>query len=153
MEEKKISLELTQDQYLDLVKLMYLGNAVASEIMPEEATDRLEELEHHVMAASGPKKGNLHIGYDKKDDAYFLADDLEEELENQMDEYEENLFWEQLVLLLSLRDLRLKYTEKQLDAMSEDKLDKAIEEIQNFYINEFDENDLDNLKVVSLKKV
>jgi len=153
MEEKKINIELSQSQYLNLVKLLYIGNMIASEVETEETTDQYDELEQHVLSASGLKKGNVNIGYDKEENEYFLAEDLENELNDQLDEYDETRFWENLVLRLTIRDLHLKYTEKQLDAMSEEKGKKEIEIINNFYISEFDENDLDNVKVVSMKKV
>ena len=62
MEEKKINIELSQSQYLNLVKLLYIGNMIASEVETEETTDQYDELEQHVLSASGLKKGNVNIG-------------------------------------------------------------------------------------------
>jgi hypothetical protein len=153
MDDKKITLELTPNQYKDLVKLLYYGSLVAAEVNTDETVGQYDELQQAVYAASGPKKGNLFIAYDKKEDEYFLAEDLEDELTDQMDEYDEARFWDNLITRLSIRDLQAKFSEKEIESMSEAKGIKEIESIHNFYLSEFDEHDIDNLKVVSLKKV
>ncbi len=153
MDDKKITLELTGSQYHDLVKLLYFGTLVAEEVNTDETIERYDELQQQIYAVSGPKKGNLFIAYDKKEDEYFLSEDTEDELVDQMDEYDEVRFWDNLIMRLTVRDLQNKFTEKQLKDMPEDKGNKEMEAIHSYYITEFDDNDLDNLKVVSMKKV
>jgi hypothetical protein len=153
MEKKLITLELTEKQYNDLVKLVFLGGMVTDEVSDDEALESFTTVQQKVFAASGPAKGNLYIAYDNKEDEYFLAEDLENELTDILDEYDESRFWESLVMRLALRDLQKKFSEKELKEMPDEKGSKEMEIIHNYYLNEFDDNDLDNLKVVSMKKV
>jgi hypothetical protein len=153
MEPNKVSLELTGKQYLDLVRLVFMGSVVAEEVADDEMMAKYLEAQQVLLAASGPKKGNSYIGYDSRDDEYFLAEDIEEPLLELMNEYDESRFWENLVMRLTLRDLQKKFSEKELKEMPEEKGAKEMEAIHEYYINEFDDNDLDNLKVISMKKI
>ncbi len=153
MEPKKVSLELTGKQYLDLVRLVFIGSLVAEEVADDEMMAKFIEAQQVLMAASGPGKGNSYIGYDPGDEEYFLAEDVEEPLLELLNEYDESRFWENLVMRLTLRDLQKKFSEKELDEMPDEKGAKEMEAIHSYYINEFDDNDLDNLKVISMKKV
>jgi hypothetical protein len=153
MEDKKITLELSGKQYNDLVKLVFLGSMVTEEVTEDESLAGFTALQQKVYAASGPGKENLYISYDSKEDEYFLAEDLENELMDLIEEYDESRFWETLVMRLTLRDLQKKFSEKELQEMPDEKGNKEMEIIHNYYINEFDDHDLDNLKVVKMKKV
>jgi len=153
MEDNTITLELTGKQYKDLVKLVFLGNMVTEEMSDDEALASFNAVVQQVYAASGPGKENLYIAFDKAEDEYFLADDLENELTDLLDEYDESRFWENLVMRLTIRDLQKKFSEKELKAMPEEKGSRELEVIHNYYINEFDDHDIDNLKVIGLKKV
>ncbi|NVO21553.1 MAG: hypothetical protein HXX13_17760 [Bacteroidetes bacterium] len=153
MEEKKITIELTQGQYKDLVKLMSIGNLVTDEVSDDESLSGFAQVQQLILASSGKGKGNTYIAYDKKDDEYFLAEDFETGLIELMDEYDESRFWENLVMRLTLRDLQKKFSEKELREMPDDKGNQELEQIHSYYINEFDDNDLDNLKVIAMKRV
>jgi hypothetical protein len=153
MDEKQITLQLTGSQYIELLKLVFLGGLVVEEILEDDDLEKFLEIQQLVYAASGSGKGSLYVGYDKSDDEYFLADDLEEKLLEILEKYDDSRFWENLIMRLTLRDLQKKYSEKELLEMPEDKGSHEMEVIHNYYISEFDINDLDNLKVVSMKKV
>ena len=153
MEDKKITLELTHNQYLDLVKLIFLGNSVAEEVVGDEMLTKFDNALQQVYAASLAGKGNMFITYNSKEEEYYLAEDVEDELMELLEEYYESRFWESLIMRLTLRDLQKKFSEKELQDMPEDKGNKEMEVIHNYYISEFDDNDIDNLKVVSMKKI
>jgi hypothetical protein len=152
MDDKKVTLQLTGSQYLNLVKMIFLGGLVTDEIAEDEEMGKFLEIQQLVYAASGAGKGNLYIGYDKSEDEYFLAEDLEEQLMEILEKYDDSRFWENLIMRLTLRDIQKKYSEKELLEMPEDKGASEMEVIHSYYISEFDDHDLDNLKVVSLKK-
>ena len=70
-----------------------------------------------------------------------------------LDDYDESRFWESLVMRLTLRDLQKKFSEKELAEIPEETGRQEMEVIHNYYISEFDDHDLDNLKIVSMKKL
>ena len=153
MDNNKITLELTGNQYNDLVRLVFLGGLVSEEVSNDDILARINEVQQKVFAASAGRKGSSIIEYDKKEDEYFLSDDLEDELMELLDEYDESRFWESLIMRLTMRDLQKKFSAQDLKEMPEEKGSKEMEVIHNYYINEFDDNDIDNLKVVAMKKV
>lgn len=149
-----ITLKLTKEQYRQLVEVFYLGKWIADEEASDELqVSNLDNLEQQILACSGLKAGNEFVDYDKEEDYYTLSEEVEDRLLEQIDNYDESQFWENLVARLTMRDLRLKHSEKEIAAMSEEKGMKTLSEIQKHYFDEFEENDVDNLKLVKLRKV
>jgi hypothetical protein len=147
------TLKLTPEEYKSLVETFYLGKWIAEEEADDIQLSNLEQLEQKLLTCSGAKVGNEFVDYDKEEDYYFLSEELEDKLMEQIDNYDESQFWENLVSRLTMRDLHLKYSEKELEDMPEDKGMKTLEVIQKEYFDEFEENDVDNLKLVKLRKV
>lgn len=153
MSDKKITLEFTEDQYRDLLSLVFFGKWVAETEDDEERSSKLENLEQQILKSSGTKESTDLIQYDKDADYYNFAPAFEEELMEQLDEYDDTQFWEALVSRLTMRDMQLKYSEKEIEKLSEEQGTKEVEAIQKRYFDEFDANDVDNLKLINLKKV
>ena len=148
MSDKKITVEFTEDQYRDLLSLVFFGKWVADAEENEEHSSNLENLEQHLLASSGAKASTELVEYDKAADYYKFAPAFEEKLLEQLDEYDDAQFWEALVSRLTMRDMLLKYSEKEIEKLSEEKGTKEVEAIQKHYFDEFDANDVDNLKLV-----
>jgi hypothetical protein len=153
MQTGPITLKLTQDQYRDLIEMFYIGKWIAQEEADEIKESNLDNLEQQLLACSGAKTGNSFIDYDKEEDYYRLSEETEDHLMEQIDNYDESQFWEILVSRLTMRDLHLKYNETEIQQLSEEKGMKTLQEIQKQYFDEFEENDVDNLKLVKLRKV
>lgn len=153
MSDKKITLEFTEEQYHDLLSLVFFGKWVAEGEDDEERSSKLENLEQQILKSSGTKESTDLIQYDKDADYYNFAPAFEEELMEQLDEYDDTQFWEALVSRLAMRDMHLKYSEKEIEKLSDEQGMKEIEAIQKRYFDEFDANDVDNLKIMNLKKV
>ena len=148
MSDKKITLEFSKDQYRDLLSLVFFGKWVAETEDNEERSSSLENLEQQILASAGAKESNELVAYDKEADYYNYATAFEEKLLEQLDEYDDAQFWEALVSRLTMRDMQLKYTEKEIEKLSEEQGTKEVEAIQKRYFDEFDANDIDNLKLV-----
>jgi hypothetical protein len=153
MLKKEITLKLTPELYRDLVETFFIGKWIAEEEADAKKESNLENLEQLLMAGYGVKNNNSFVDYDKENDYYSLSEEVEDALMEQIENYDESQFWEILVSRLTMRDLHSKYSEDELEAMPEDNGMKALEEIQKQYFAEFEENDVDNLKLVKLRKV
>ena len=152
MSDKKITVEFTEDQYRELLSILYFGKWVAEAEDNEERSSNLESLEQLILASSGVKKSTDLVDYDKEADYYNYSPAFEEKLLEQLDEYDDAQFWEALVSRLTMRDMQLKYSEKEIEDLPETKGKEEVEAIQKRYFDEFDANDVDNLKLVNLKK-
>ena len=153
MSDKKITIEFTEDQYSDLLSLIFFGKYITEAKDDKERSSNLEHLEQHILASSGAKKNTDLVEYDKEADYYNFAPAFEEKLLEQFDEYDDTQFWEILVSRLTMRDMLLKYSEKEIEKLPEAQGTKEVEAIQKSYFEEFDANDVDNLKLVKMKKV
>jgi hypothetical protein len=61
-------------------------------------------------------------------------------------------FWEELVARMAERELNKKYTEAQLNALSEEERKKIAEPVTKKYWEEFSRNGITNLHVVAKRE-
>ncbi len=148
------TIEFTKDQFLALLKIVYLGNWVANANRGDgQINPRLEDyddIENFVF--SHAKKFGLADYVDDKtaeDGQYFPTRMFEESQDvfEAIDEYNEDTFWDELVEHLAERDFEKHYTKLEIQKMTNDeRIDKLY-----FYIDkwaeEINENSLDNISL------
>jgi hypothetical protein len=93
------------------------------------------------------------ITYDKTLDAYFATAEYEEsEHMRYIEEFEDDVFWEELPHRLAVRDLVQQFGEKEYAEMEfEERVSKLLE-LEAIYNNELEENGIDNLRFENLSK-
>ncbi len=105
-------LELSQNQYDALVKLVALGNWMAN--AHREAEERIaafDDVERHVRGASAVARGDGAIAQDAETGAYYATWDAEDDpvVSKLIDEYDNDTFWDELLHRLAERDLERAY--------------------------------------------
>ena len=142
----KIKIELSEEQYKNLLKLVYLGEWV-SQSYNEKPSTAIEEVEQAVYTVSkGTKSENL-LELDDKTKRYFPSIDMEEEMLETIDEYDDNVFWDELVDRLAERDLIKAHGEDKVVKMSfEDRIEEEDPIIEQ-YEEEFSKNGIDKLNL------
>ena len=142
----KIKIELSEEQYKELLKLVYLGEWV-SQSYKEEPSKIVEEVEQVIYEASKGSESENLLELDKKADMYYPTQVMDEEMLDNINDYDDYVFWDELVERLAERDLINKVGEKQVEKMSfEDKEDEQFPFIEK-YEDEFSENGIDKLKL------
>lgn len=147
-----MKIELTQKQYEALLKIVYLGNWMASSTKEKPEKD-YEDIEQHILSFAKDFKMDKHVAFDKKMKSYYPTEEFEDatDVVEQIEAYNEYTVWEALVLLLSRRDLVKKYGAEKMDKMSDEEiLEKEYSFIQK-YEEEFREHGFDNLYVKAKK--
>jgi len=146
-----MNLELTQKQYETLLKLAYLGDYMINGIRTEE--DRVPEyadlMQKLYLCAEEANCGAL-VERDKKMGRFFPAGELEEDrdVKQYREEYDNEIFWEELIDKLSLRDfMALQGSDTLNGALAKD-ITQAKSGIIKKYIEEFEKNGVENLKIV-----
>lgn len=149
---KKHNISLTREQYFSLLKTVYLGNWMANankDGSPE--SKRLQELEdtENVILSYAKQFGYSKYVDDElvNESQYYPTRAFEEETDVEMliDEYTEDMFWDELVERLADRDFRKRYSQAQISAMSqEERVNKLYEFIDN-WAEEINTNGLDNV--------
>lgn len=143
-----MKIEITPQQYEALLKIVYLGNWMASSTK-DEPVKEYEDIEQYILSFAKDFNLEKFVGYDKKLKSYFPTEEFENDTDvvAQIEAYNEYTVWEALVLSLSRRDLIKKFGAEKVEKMSdEDILEKEYPFIQK-YEEEFRENGFDHLYV------
>lgn len=152
MEVKMVEIKLTDEQYKNLVQLVYLGEWVINSFR-EERIKRYEDLEQQIYSFS--KKAGLKkdIEFDEEDKLFYPTMEFEEKMQEYIDEYDDFFFWEQLVERLSARDFQKQYGEDNVRKMD---IDEMVEKGYPFiekYTDEFQKNGIENLEIKTSIKI
>lgn len=142
---KKVNLELSAEQYKELLKLVYVADWVIDE--PENIV--LNDLVQVIFSKAGDAGQKKMVEYDKDLELYFPTLEFDEEVIDIVDDYEEECFWDHLIYRLSDRDIEKKPGKKAEKMSMEDTLE-LLDPITEKYIKEFEEHGLDNV-VVKIK--
>jgi hypothetical protein len=138
-----MKLELSKSQYRSLVKLAFLGNWMANSTkLHEEQDQEFNEITQLVYSLSKEIEPFDLVEYDKRYKEYFPTRKLEEELEDVIEEYDNDAFWQELSSRLARRDLL-----REIGPVSTltDKHREREFEIEEAYQTEFEKNGLKNL--------
>ncbi len=133
-----MQIDFTKEQYLDLLKLVYCGDT-----MINWANKNIDMLANYIYSFAKDFWCERYISHNKDDNTYNPSLELEEneEVNSYIEAYntdrDDEAFWEELINVLSQRDLEWKHKNPQ-----------DLEKIVDFYDQEFVKNGVKNLKVV-----
>lgn len=137
-------IDLSKEQYLTLVKLLQLGNwPLGLTEADQELVSKAEDLEQYIFSVADDFEAGDQIYYDKVEEYYYLSEDLKETVESIIDEYEEDVFWDQLTHKLATIDLK---REINIDATIEEKINRLFQ-LKARYEKYFLENGLENIDI------
>ena len=94
---KKVNLELSPDQYKELLKLAYVGDWVIDE--PENIV--LNELVQTIFSKASEAGLKKMVEFDKDLEIFTPSLDFDEEVIGIVDDYEEECFWDHLIYRLA----------------------------------------------------
>lgn len=152
----KISLEFTKKQFETLLELVYLGNWMVNAVRDGSKEDphfqEHDDLADFIYSKAGEVGGGKLFEYDPEFKKWFPTTEFtEENVDFYHDDYDERIFWEELIDRLSWRDLRALYGEKEIGKMSfQEKIIKRQPFIEK-YEEEFDKNWLSGLVIKEQK--
>ncbi|HNY22182.1 MAG TPA: hypothetical protein PKO22_08555 [Treponemataceae bacterium] len=143
----EVSLKLTKDECKQLLRHIYIANWIltATKDTPERATEDFNQKILKFLKANAIED---HIDKDKKLNMYFVDEKLESEFLEEIEDYNEDVFIEELIDQLSKKELAKLYGEKELADMNETKFNKVFDGIQEKYIAEIETNGMRNIELV-----
>jgi hypothetical protein len=143
--EGYMKIDLSREQYLTLVKLLQLGNwPLGLTEANQELVSKAEALEQYIFSLSSEFEAGDGIYYDEEEECYYLSDELRETVEAIIDEYEEDVFWDQLTHKLATIDLK---REVKIEASIEQKINRLFQ-LKARYEKYFLENGLDKIDIL-----
>jgi hypothetical protein len=143
--EGYMRIDLSREQYLTLVKLLQLGNwPLGLTEANQELVSKAEDLEQYIFSLSRDFEAGDGIYYDEEEEYYYLSEDLRDTVEVIIDEYEEDVFWDQLTHKLATIDLK---REVSINASIEQKINRLFQ-LKARYEKYFLENGLDKIDIL-----
>jgi hypothetical protein len=105
-----MKINFTKKEYRSLLEAMQIADWVlhAHEIEPRTDTKKFEELFEKLLALANEMGCKDLVELEEDDNKYYPAIELESAVEEFIEEFESNTFWEELVSRLSERDVLRK---------------------------------------------
>ena len=134
-----MNIELSKEQYKSLVKLVMAGNwLINSHRAGDEIIAEFDELEQYIFSLSRQFDANDIIEYDEEDDKYYPSIDLEEEIMEHSTKYDNNIFWDELISRMALKEAVNRY---------KNPTSEQIWNLEDDFSNEFAVHGINRLKV------
>ena len=156
MEERnKKSIEFSKEQFLTLMKIVYLGNWMANANRDGSHKDPVvkeyEKMEDYIFSLATQFGFDKYLDHKPKDgDRYFPTGLFEEEtgVNELHDEYDENIFWDELPDRLGDRDFYKKYSKKDWEKMTQDERFLKLQECIVAWEKELEENGIERIGII-----
>ena len=154
-DKSKIKIELTQEQYLALLKAVYLGNWMANanrDGSPEDPHIEEYEAVSDYMFSLAPLFGFKKYVDHRKDDGkhFYPTNDFEEQTDVHTlhREYDEDAFWDELCDMLGERDFHRLYSPNEIIKMGNEERFTKLQECIIRYELEFEEKGVEQLEIM-----
>jgi hypothetical protein len=142
-----MNINFTNKQYEDLLKLVYLGNWMANANRADDKLEDFDALESHIF--SHAKEYGLDAFADSDEEGVTYPSRAFEDsgIQDLIDEYDTDSFWEELIDRLSARDyVRQSTPEWFATAESEERFAKLVA-CEEVWEKEFEAFDIERLAV------
>ena len=145
-------MNFTKKEYQTLVEMLLVADWVITghEEGEREETRSYREFRKKVLAHHKEMGMSEAFTYSPEDDEYFetAAYEANAPYMRFIDEYDEQVFWEELATRLAHRDIAAEETLSVKEPLGETELTKKLVERIARYEEEFAENGLDNIRLV-----
>lgn len=144
-----MKIDLTKSQFETFLKIVYLGNWMASSAK-DEPDDEFGAFEQHILSHAKEFGFESYVGFDEDGHAYYPTEEFEEKtgVVDMIGDYNMHAVWEEVVLSLARRDLIAEYGDLAVSSMSDE---EAMEKEYPFilkYEEELRQNGFENLQIV-----
>lgn len=143
-----MEIKLTKRQYEKLMRLIYLGNWVINGYHPEDSDEETDALEDFLYGQARNFGLSKHVFYDEEVDGWYPTKETEDVWLADLDDYKNDVFWEELEYQLADRDLVARYGEQRVDQMDPEERERMAVELADSYYDEFVKNGLKNFVLV-----
>jgi len=142
-----MNIELTKEEYERLLKVVYAGNWMLNGLR-EDPLEEYIEIEQKIFAASRELKGGTdQLRWDKKYHQFLPSEKLESEMDEFLQDYDENIFWNELIHRLAARDVLEQFGEDAVENMDETEENEHLAAFSETYESHFEERGILDLKI------
>ena len=147
----KDMIRLSARQYEDLLKLVYLGNFLVNNYRSDRPVSRFDDLESYLFALAKDYGLAQALDMDAETGTVYPSREFSqtEELNEFIDDFIDNSFWDELVQRLTGRDLNRKHGQEAVEAMNWEQLREIEEPIYKRSASEVEKHGLENLEIIN----
>ena len=148
-----MNIEISEEQFERLLKLVYLGNVMINDTRKETKEDprlkEYDEIEEKFLRLAHEKGDVDLVQFDIKTGKFHPALALieDEEMNAFIDRYIDDIFWEELAARLAERDVWEEIGEEVMSAIEDKEKARLYSEAESKYYREFEESGVDNLRI------
>ncbi len=148
-----MNITCTKEEFKSLLDLVYAGNVLINGMRSqEERIQEYSQMEQSIFAMAKDFGFEELITYDEEFKEYTPTAAYEENgVDEYIDAYDTQVFWEELVMRLARRDA-LNYVGDVDPDMTKAQLKEMQMNLEEKYEQEFEENNLMNLKLIKLEE-
>ena len=151
--EQKLTIELTREQFLALLKAVYLGNWMANANRVKNLKKDYEEIEDIIFSYAAEFGFERYMDHEPGDgNKYYPTRYFEEETDvsELHEDYDFESMWEELADCLGERDFEARYSKEEREKMGRDERFEKLSECVDCYLEEFSKFGLERM---GIKKV
>lgn len=147
-----MEIEFTKEQFENLLKIVYLGNWMANAIHNGDKDDpihkELEDIENYIFSFAKDFGFEKYVDdEDAKKGRFFPTNEFDEIVQEYVEDYDEECFWDEIFHRLSNRDFDRKYTDKEISKMEMKERFEKEEPFREKWGNELNNHGVERLEV------
>jgi hypothetical protein len=143
-----MDLKLSKRQYETLLRLVYLGNAVANDYRTDDIDAETDELESYIFSKAHDVGLGKYADFDEAEGRSYPTQAAEEAWNPDLDDYRNDVFWDELEYRLADRDLSERYGEGYDKTMDVAEIERLENELVERYYQEFAKSGVKYLRIV-----
>jgi len=145
-----MKINFSNAQFKALMKIVFLGNHIVNgPRVDDEIIKEFKEIEQYIYSFHNDFKLDNWIDKNKVDIEFFPTSELEDEVMDYIEFYDDDVFHEELIYNLGRRDFINQYGEENIQKMDlKERIEKEHPFIEKYY-NEIEKNNLKNIGINS----
>ncbi len=143
-----MKINLTKEQYWNLIRATYMADWMANAICEEgmKKDGDIKEIRDYIFSFAKEMGFKNYVGYDEKI-GYYAELDLDDEPSTRalIERYDEHSTWDELGGWLGKRDFHRKYSQKEIEKMTDEDRFMKLMECDIAWEKEFEEHGIERL--------
>lgn len=134
------TINLTHNQFLSLMKVVYLGNWMANAHRTKDIQKEYENIQDYIYSKASQFGFEKYVDHEGSDGERYYPTSLFEELTDVHklhEAYDEETFWDEMAERFGERDFVEKYSKEEIIKMSQEEYFIKLSECIDFYNEEF----------------
>ena len=141
-----MKITLTKEQYLDLIKIVYLGDWLVNSYRVRESDMELEDIEQHIYSYGKEFGFENLLKENEGSGKIYPTGKFDDMLSQYFEEYDNEVFWETLIEQMAIKELLSTLDKKEISRMSTIDRVMKLEKFRGKYETEFEKNGLKNVE-------